>query len=394
MAIDPAQSFSNALGQGLGIMKSYRDEARQDEDRSFEKSMKLETQRQAQEQLKLMVEDGKRKQGLYDEDMTPDRIANRSRVSAASALLTEAQAKDAGILADNRQDTIDTDKKVALGGLAVQQTNAGSQRMNAITSRGELSLRTRMYNDELEDKIANRALQDVWKFVGTTGKNPTPENMRSLMGNNIAGSALIKLASKAYDSPILEEIMQNPYGDWMNSGKKLGVALRFARDTEVINATVKAQGFKPSKTKATKFQAVPKKGPNGQTMIAVTLSGPDARTGKNKTFTGLVKPETLFESGAVAANVFRGINNDPMLRGRMVQMYQATNEDRYYKILGYEANRLEKLIKNPQSLVTKNITEEQIVASAQKRLAALESGDPNITADTVFKYMGRIGSLD
>jgi hypothetical protein len=315
-------------------------------------------------------------------------------VSAASALLTEAQAKDAGILADNRQDTIDTDKKVALGGLAVQQTNAGSQRMNAITSRGELSLRTRMYNDELEDKIADRALQDVWKFIGTTGKNPTPENMRSLMGNKIAGSALIKLASRAYDSPVIEEIMQNPYGDWMNSGKKLGVALRFARDTEVIDATVRAQGFKPSKTKATKFQAVPKKGPNGQPMIAVTLSGPDVRTGKNKTFTGLVKPETLFESGAVAANVFRGINNDPMLRGRMVQMYQATQEDRYYKILGYEANRLEKIIKNPQSLVREGATEEQIVASAQKRLAALESGDPNITADTVFKYMGRIGSVD
>jgi hypothetical protein len=394
MAIDPAQSFSNALGQGLGIIKSYRDEARLDEDRSFEKSMKLETQRQAQEQLKLMIKDDVRKQGVYDEDMTPDRVALRGRQLLGTVNKTEAEARDAGILADNRQDIIDTDKKVALGGLAVQQTNAASQRMNAITSRGELGLRSQIYRDEREERIANNAIKNVFKFIGTSGRDPTPENMRSLMGDKIAASALIKMASKAYDSPVLEEIMQNPFGDWMKSGQKLGVALRFARDTEVVNATVKAQGFNPSKTKATNFQAVPQKGADGKTrqMIAVTLSGPDARTGKNKTFTGFVKPETLFESGAVAANVFRGINNDPMLRGRMVQMYQATEEDKYYKILGHEAARLDKIIKDPKPLVTKTLSAKDIKEAAQRRLDALENGDPNITADTVFKYMGRIGS--
>lgn len=394
MAIDPAQSFSNALGQGLGIIKSYRDEARLDEDRSFEKSMKLETQRQAQEQLNLLIKGDKRDQMKFDEDMTPDRVALRGRVLAGQANLTEAQAKDAGILASNRQDTIDTDKKVALGNLGVNQYNARTSRMNASTSAGELGLRTQIYRDEREEKIANNAIKNVFKFIGTSGKNPTPENMRSLMGDKIAASALIKMASKAYDSPVLEEIMQNPFGDWMKSREKLGVALRFARDTEVVNATVKAQGFHPSKTKATKFQSVPQKGADGQTrqMIAVTLSGPDARTGKNKTFTGFVKPETLFESGAVAANVFKGINNDPMLRGRMVQMYQATEEDKYYAILGHEAARLDKLIKDPKPLVTKTLSAKDIKEAAQRRLTALENGDPNITADTVFKYMGRIGS--
>jgi hypothetical protein len=265
--------------------------------------------------------------------------------------------------------------------------------MNAVTSRGELGLRTRAYNDERADLIASKALQEAWKFVGAAGKDPTPESMRSLMGNKIAGSQLIKLASKAYDAPVLEEIMQNPFGNWINDGKKLGVALRFARDTEVVNATVKAQGFDPKTTRATRFRGATQKDANGRPMqmVEVTLSGKDLKTGKNKTFTGLVKPETLFESGAVAANVFRGINNDPMLRGRVAQMYQATNEDSFYKILGYEASRLEKLIKNPQ-LGNKKYTEEQIIASAQNRLAALERGDPQITADTVFRYMGRIGS--
>jgi hypothetical protein len=394
MAVDPAQSFSNALGQGLGIMKSYRDEARQDEDRAFEKSMKLETQRQAQEQLKLLIKDDVRKQGVYDEDMAPDRVALRGRQLLGTVNKTEAEARDSGILADNRKRMIDTDIEVAKGNLDVNRYQARTGRMNANTSAGELGLRTRMYNDERSDLIANRALQEAWKFVGAAGKNPTPESMRSLMGNKIAGSQLIKLASKAYDAPVLEEIMQNPFGNWINDGKKLGVALRFARDTEVVNATVKAQGFDPRTTKATRFRGATQKDANGRPMqmVEVTLSGKDLKTGKNKTFTGLVKPETLFESGAVAANVFRGINNDPMLRGRVVQMYQATNEDSFYKILGYEASRLEKLIKNPQSLVTKDITEEQIIASAQKRLAALESGDPQITADTVFRYMGRIGS--
>jgi hypothetical protein len=394
MAADPAQAFSNALGQGLGIMKSYRDEARLDEDRAFEKSMKLETQRQAQEQLKLLIKDDVRKQGVYDEDMAPDRVALRGRQLLGTVNKTEAEARDSGILADNRKRMIDTDIEVAKGNLDVNRYQARTGRMNANTSAGELGLRTRMYNDERSDLIANRALQEAWKFVGAAGKNPTPESMRSLMGNKIAGSQLIKLASKAYDAPVLEEIMQNPFGNWINDGKKLGVALRFARDTEVVNATVKAQGFDPRTTKATRFRGATQKDANGRPMqmVEVTLSGKDLKTGKNKTFTGLVKPETLFESGAVAANVFRGINNDPMLRGRVAQMYQATNEDSFYKILGYEASRLEKLIKNPQSLVTKDITEEQIIASAQKRLAALESGDPQITADTVFRYMGRIGS--
>jgi hypothetical protein len=397
MAIDPAQSFSNALGQGLGIMKSYRDEARQDEDRSFEKSMKLETQRQAQEQLNLLIKDDVRKQGVYNEDMAPDRVALRGRQLLGTVNKTEAEAKDAGILANNRQNMIDTDTKVSLGNLAVNQSQAATQRMNAFTSRGELGLRTRAYNDEREDLIANRALQAGWQAIGAAAKNPTAENMRSLMGNKIAGSALIKMASKAYDAPILEEIMQNPFGDWINSGQKLGVALRFARDTEVVNATVKAQGFNPSKTKATRFRGATQKDANGRPvqMVEVTLRGPDAKTGKIKTFTGFVKPETLFESGAVAANVFRGINNDPALKGRLVQMYQATNEDKFYKILNYEAARLEKLIKDPpQNLldIKKGVTKTALSEAYQRRLTALENGDPEATANTVFKYMGRMGS--
>jgi len=108
MAIDPAQSFSNALGQGLGIMKSYRDETRLDEDRAFEKSMKLETQRQAQEQLNLLIKGDKREQMRFDEDMTPERVALRGRKAVADVNLTEAQATDAGILASKRGKMIDT----------------------------------------------------------------------------------------------------------------------------------------------------------------------------------------------------------------------------------------------------------------------------------------------
>jgi hypothetical protein len=42
--------------------------------------------------------------------------------------------------------------------------------------------------------------------------------------------------------------------------------------------------------------------------------------------------------------------------------------------------------------VTKTLSAKDIKEAAQRRLDALENGDPNITADTVFKYMGRIGS--
>jgi hypothetical protein len=396
MAIDPAQSFSNALGQGLGIMKSYRDEARLDEDRSFEKSMKLETQRQAQEQLNLLIKGDKREQMKFDEDMTPERVALRGRKAVADVNLTEAQATDAGILASKRGKMIDTDIEVAKGNLDVNRYQAQTGRMNAVTSRGELGLRTRAYNDERADLIANKALQAGWQSISAAAKNPTAENMRSLMGNKIAGSALIKLASKAYDAPILEEIMQNPFGNWINDGKKLGVALRFARETEVVNATVKAQGFDPKTTRATRFRGATQKDANGRPMqmVEVTLSGKDLKTGKNKTFTGFVKPETLFESGAVAANVFKGINNDPILKGRLAQMYQATNEDKFYKILNYEATRLEKEIKKPShpDVLSGKLAEDEYIKAAQRRLAALENGDPEITANTVFRYMGRMGS--
>lgn len=170
MAIDPAQSFSNALGQGLGIMKSYRDEARLDEDRSFEKSMKLETQRQAQEQLKLLIKDDVRKQGVYDEDMSPDRVALRGRQLLGTVNKTEAEARDAGVLADNRKRMIDTDIKVAEGNLGVNQYNARTSRMNANTSAGELGLRTRAYNDERADLIANKALQAGWQSISAAAK--------------------------------------------------------------------------------------------------------------------------------------------------------------------------------------------------------------------------------
>jgi hypothetical protein len=394
--IDPAESFSNALNQGLGVFKSYREEARQDEDRAFEKAMKLDARRQAQKQLELLINADRREQSTYDFENSDEMRGFRTQSAKGLADKATAEAKDAGILATNRQSMIDHDQKMDRGRLSVDQFNAQTSRINSNTSRGELGLRTRMYNDERADRIASQQLRAGWQAIGLAAKNPTPENMRRLVGDKIAGSALIKLAAKAYDAPVLEEIMQNPFGNWINNGKKLGVALRFARDTEVVNATTKAQGFNPAQTRVANIRGTTQKDANGRPMqmVELTLRGPDARTGKIKTFTGVVRPETLFETGAVAANVFKGINNDIVLKGRMVQMFQNTHEKEYYDILNYEASRIEKEMKNPtnRDVLSGKIPEDAYQKALAVRLAKLEDGDPNITTDLVFRFMGRMGS--
>lgn len=394
--IDPAESFSKALGQGLSTIKSFRDEERMDQDRAFEKSMKLEAQRQAQEQLNLLIGKDKREQAVFDEDMTPERVALRSRKAVADVNLAEADALDKSILASRRGEMIDTDIQTAKSNARANLISAGASSRNAATNAAELGLRTRMYNDERADRVAANQLRIGFQAISAAGRDPTPDNMRALMGNKVAGSALIKLASNAFNAPVLEEIMQNPFGNWINDGKKLAVALRFARDTEVVNATAKAQGFNPTRTTVTNIRGATVKDSQGrpQQVVQLTLRGPDARTGKTKTYTGYAQPSRLFETGAVAANVFKGIMTDPVAKGRVAQMFEQTNPDAFYKILNYEASRIEKELKTPTDsrVVSGEIPVEAYNAALQKRLAALENGDPNLTSDVVFKYMGRMGS--
>ena len=386
MAIDPAQSFSNALGQGLGIMKSYRDEARQDEDRTFDKSMRERQYKLQEDQLGLLKNSDEREGKKFGIEYSDTRVKAGDTLATANADNAVNQAKDSEILAANRLRMINSD-------ITVNETNAGSSRIsanasakNASTNAGQLGLATRQYNDTRADAQRARTLRDSFTFIAQ-GNNP--EIAQKVVGNKVVAAGIMKMAAAAYQAPVIEEIMRNPYGNWINEGSKLGVAQRFATMAPIVQATAQAQGFKPNGFRVTKIRGAQGKDPSGKSQQIVELTFSGVKTnGQRGTYTGFVAPQRLFEPAAMAGNIFGQIRNDPAAKSRLVQMYSKSDPEGFNTFLQDEVNRIDQLVKSYKDDETKTI----VVSELLNKRAQIFNGDANTQADIVFNGLGRSGS--
>jgi hypothetical protein len=386
--IDPAQSFSNALNQGLGVFKSYRDEARQDEDRAFEKSMRQRMAEMQEKELQLLVNRDGREAKQFAADYSPTRIAAGDTQATALATEAVAKAKDAGVLADNRKRMIDTDINVALSNARSNRISASASATNAQTSRMEFGLRQRQYNDARAEQTRAKAFRDSFAFItqGAGNKNVTSQ----IAGNKVVAGSAMKMAAAAFDAPVLEEIVRDPYGNWMRDGKKLGVALRFASSNPIVTATAKAQGFRQGSVKLEQIRAANAFDPvtkTNQQVVEIRMTGIKPN-GKRASYTGYVAPQKLFEPAAMMANVFGGIKRDPVARQRLAQVYAQADEEGFNMYLENEVNRIDKLLSSYGTSSTFRAEAEAL----RQRKAAIFNGDANVISDVVFESLGRSGS--
>jgi hypothetical protein len=385
--IDPAQSFSNALNQGLGVFKSYRDEARQDEDRAFEKSMKERMAKLQEDQLQLMVNDDLREGKKFAIDYSPTRVAAGDKQATALADEAVYKAKDAGILADNRKRMIDTDINVALSNAQSNRISAGASATNAQTSRMEFGLRQRQYNDARAEQARAKAFRDSMAYIVQGSSNPSVA--KNIAGNKVVAASVMRIASAAADAPVLNEILQDPYGDWMKDGKKLGVALRFASSNPIVTATARAQGFKQGTAKLDRVRAATAYDPvtkTNQQVVELRMTG--IKNGKQTSYTGYVAPQKLFEPAAMMAGVFNAIGNGPRSKQRLAQVYQQADEEGFYGYLAHELESIDRKVAAYGTLPQYAQQKKDLVA----RRAAIEDGDPTVISDVIFKSLGRIGS--
>lgn len=384
--IDPAQSFSNALGQGLGIMKSFRDEARQDEDRAFAKQQALFDQNMKERQFALLQRGDDREQARFNEDMAPERVALRGQKAKADADLSTAQARDAGVLADNRKRMIDTDISVSLSNARSNRISAGAAALNARTNAGELGLKQQMYRDQRNDAAYQRSMQGAFAALAQASRTG---DFTSITNNKHVAGAVFQMAGAVTQSKAVQEALQNPYGDWIKDPKKFADVANYARVAPVFTATVQKYGFGRD-TKVTGFQHAVVKGPDGKptSVVEMTLTG--TRDGKKQTMKFNARPEQLFEPAAMASNIFGRIGRDPQSKARLAMAYGAADEQGFNTILNNEITMLEKQAKLLEG--AKVGPQRQQYMAIQDRLQKLYAGDPLTAGELVFNRLGQIAT--
>lgn len=389
MAIDPAQSFSNALGQGLGIMKSYRDEARGDEDRAFDKLMRERAYQLQEKTFDLAVRGDNREQGRYDFLNSPEMRGYETAAAKGDADFKTAAATEKGIQAKRADEVITTDINATNSNARSNRISANASATNAQTSRLNYNLNAQQYRDTRNDVANNKTLiQSLQALTSFTGPNANPATAKQIMNNGVVASNVIKMAALAADAPVMESILRNPYGNWINNVDSLRVARRFATFSPVVQATMKQQGFLQG-TKITKFRGHTENNPQGkpQQLVELTFQGPTAN-GKTKTYVGYVRPEALFEPSAMATNLFSNIHKDPQSKQRLVQAFMMADEKGFNMVLNDEIQRIDGLISTYGSDRKYRVE----VASLIDKKSKLLNGDAATAADVVFSSLGRIGS--
>lgn len=382
--IDPAESFSKALGQGLGIFKSYRDEARQDEDRAFEREMRLKMDARADKQLEFLANEDQRNQGEYDFEYKVDPITGKSRKQQTSDVnlkILDNQARSTGAEASAAEFNADPTRMQTMFDLNVGEkkanirqsdASAAASRASANYSNTSAAIAREEAAERRRDRAQRQAMLQSIGFIGQTIQSggKAPESMR---GNTEVVRSAGRLAAMSLGANTFWEAVQNPFGNWLNDPKKVREVMPFAYTT--VSATEKARGFKDSRivdidaTKDGKFRLI--------------FDGVNKQTGKRQQYTGVADPDVFFGKAFGYANLFREINRRPEARIGIARTVAAADPEIAESLLSREAKKLEARIK---------VAPRAERAALERRLALLESGDATVAADVIFNGMASIES--
>lgn len=391
--IDPAQSFSNALNQGLGIMKSYRDEARLDEDRAFDRMMKERIDNRAERASNIADEENVRRRTEFKEW---EKFAPfREQKTKAEADLGTAQAKDAGILANNRQKMIDTDIGVAWSNAKSSRIAAQAAASNAATNRRQADLQWRQYNDaqKREQTVSfNKAL------LGAIQSND-PSKIANNPGVARQAASIIGMAVNA---PALAEAIQNPFGNWRNDPNKVAQILPFAQIN--IGKTAESRGFRGKGARVVNFTTEKVKGSNGKEEVKLKfgIEGVNKRTGRKEVFWAYQSPEKFLDKATVFQKTFNTINNDPQARLSLTRAYETSDPEGFDTIMNREwsmreekAQAIKRQLEGGVGFLDRN-TKAQLqseLAMVNREMYFMQKRDPVFMSSLLFESLGRIHSM-
>ena len=377
---DLAESFSNALGQGLGIMKSYRDEARDEEEMAFSRQLREKADK------RLDVELGMREKEL---GMRTDEHGQQMKIGANTLRLNEeywdptqvearrqaqqyelSTAKSNSEIAAINAKYADRDKQMDL---AVKQSTINTNKAQAgAYSRsngggGGLSRE----NQAFMIYAAKRARGEV-----------APPSVTALIGRKQAQEAALVIGA-----PEFAAALQDPFGEWRKDPKVLRKILPYAGLS--IQKTEQAKGYKNSTVVGMDID------PKNKNEFIITFSGVNAKTGKKETYTGRQDVDTFLGKGSGYASVFNQIANSNEAKADIAKQFIASQPVQAREIIDSEINFVEQRMKNMKLQGKDKVKmrgSEVNTAEYQKltdTYAALTENDPRYITEFLLKGLAR-----
>lgn len=389
--IDPAQSFSNALNQGLGIMKSYRDEARLDEDRSFDRMMKERNDARAQTATDIMVKTDQREGDKHKEwlEGAGDRKRATQLSLEGSEISNKTAQKNFEWIDPINQDTLlnnKTDRAYKMGSLRNDTVRVGiASRQQALAEKAAADERDR---------------QDTMKHLRGLVSAIQNNDWSGISNNPKAASKVTQFAALAVNSPALAEAIQNPFGNWRNDPNKVNQVLPFAQIN--IGKTAQNRGYDSKGARVVQMTTEKRKNAQGKEEVAFKfgIEGVNKKTGKKEIFWAYQKPEVLLDRAAVFQKTFGAINRDPRARVGLARAYEAADPDGFEMIMEQEYGKRQQraeLIKQQMGAGMLNLQSKRQLQTQLTQLYgemnAMQQRDPTFMTNLVFNSLGRIGSM-
>ena len=368
MAIDPAQSFSTALNQGLGIMKSYRDEERLDEETAFNRSIALSQEDRA----KNADRRAQQTQDMLKDTYDYEKGRRPKKEELEQAQLTGYQLDNDGKKKNNAWiDEINTEN--------IRASKDGSARgwAGIDIQRGQLALQTRQ--QQIAEETANS--QNAFRMLVDAAKT---RDYSVFQNNPKVGTEILRLAGAAYGAPQLLDAMQNPTGAWLRDPKQKRAVLNVAAID--LGGTADKLGFRRGSVSVVDIKPSNVKG-----KLNIEFVGLNPRTGRLEKRTGPMDAARLFDKAAVFSNTLGRINDDPAAQNALVNAFRASQPENFGKLLTYEIKRRESAI----SAIDKDLAQVQDPEGTMRRLQLevtnLENNDPTTIAGIMFPRVAKVG---
>lgn len=370
--IDPAQSFSQALGQGLGIMKSYRDEARLDEERAFDRQIKLRAEARLDAGIKMAEETARQQRVAFDFDYAPnkDGVSRKEQNFNLGIGLTEQQLRGATAEADQAVFNADPERMEEMYGLGVEgrkadiaqsRASAASSYASAEYSRAGAARQreeTRLLRNEAAERERRNANMGALQAI-------ISGNADVIRGNPAVAPLVGRMAAQIFRLPSLLEALQNPNGDWVNDPRKVGEVFSFSNVS--IKRTAERNGISPDSAQISRPRTSTRTvGGQNIPVVEFEVRGKDARTGQTRSVTSYVKTDRLLDAGYVAAKSYRELSARPDARARLVGAVRESDRELANDIVADRVAQLEAYLKG-----RRDTDRSPAVSSARIELARL-----------------------
>lgn len=367
--IDPAESFSNALNQGLGIMKSYRDEARQAEKDLFERNMLLKAEQREDIRFKNSQEEFGWKKDDRDYEIKELRPLELRK---AKADVTVSETNAEWLPKEKQQNFEKGVVEIANVKDTIRSRRAGDAR-EAGRYNAQMT-EFRQAQGERRDREAARELMIFLKSGGKAG------DLKKTAGTRFAPLKFMGLAGMSPKAVgVLEKIGKNDFS-WVKDPQANAAVRGMAAQINPQNQ--KKLGFVPGTGTIDKFIS----GQNGT--LKLNYVGKDLKTGKVRSMWVNVPASELFGNANVMAQTFGRISRDPNARSALTSMFQQVDKETFAEI-AIDGNpaikpQMEALTKRLEKAVPGSQSYNQIVTTMENLYA-------KANGVTLFDAFSRIG---